>query len=79
MYDATFGLQKADSFTLHSQVTGNASYIRGQAGNPVFDDTKQYWFTDSTVMNRHGVDLPEVGVEIRVLEQTATTVKIHIS
>ena len=34
MYDATFGLQKADSFTLHSQFTGHASYIRGQAAQP---------------------------------------------
>ncbi len=69
----------ADSFTLHDQVTGVASDIVGRPAQPLFDDTQKYWFTDSTVMNRHGVDLPEVGVEIRVLEQTATTVKIHIS
>ena len=41
MYDAPFGLQKADSFTLHIPATGNASYIRGQAGNPLFDDTNR--------------------------------------
>ncbi len=43
-YDATFGLQKSDSFTLHDQATGQASYIRGQAAQPVFNDTDKYWY-----------------------------------
>ena len=32
-YDAPFGLEKSDSFTLHAQETGAASYIRGQAAH----------------------------------------------
>ena len=48
MYDATFGLQKVDSFTLHNPATGNASYLRGQNGNPLFDDSNpnRYFKTD---------------------------------
>ena len=48
MYDATFGLQKVDSFTLHDPVTGQASYLRGQNGNPLFDDSNpnRYFKTD---------------------------------
>ena len=33
-YDAPFSLQKADSFTLHMEPTGRASYIRGQDAQP---------------------------------------------
>ena len=48
MYDAPFGLQKADSFTLHDQSPVSASYIRGQDGNPLFDDSNpnRYFKTD---------------------------------
>ena len=42
-YDAPFGLEKSDSFTLHAQETGAASYIRGQAAVPLFDDRREYW------------------------------------
>ena len=56
MYDAPFGLQKVDSFTLHSPTTGNASYIRGQAGNPLFDDSNpmRYFKTDQPTGRREG-------------------------
>ena len=53
MYDAPFGLSKADSFTLHHNSEPN--YIRGQAAQPLFDDTKQYF--DPELPN-HGVKLP---------------------
>ncbi|GLH94731.1 protease [Phytohabitans aurantiacus] len=74
VYDATFGLTKADSFTLH--VNGQPSYIRGQDAKPVFDDTKAYWFPE---LPNHGVKLPAVGVKIRVVEVDGTTMKIRIS
>ena len=38
-YDAPFGLEKADSFTLH--VNGKPSLVRGQAAVPAFNDTKR--------------------------------------
>ncbi len=74
MYDAPFGLAKADSMTLH--VNGQASYVRGQDAQPIFNDTKPYWFAS---LPNHGVKLPAVGVKIQVQEQNGTSVKIKIS
>jgi immune inhibitor A len=73
MYDAPFSLTKADSFTLH--VDGKASYIRGQAAQPLFDDTKQYFYPEAI----WGVKLPAAGVKIKVLKQNGTSLKIQIS
>jgi len=55
-YDAPFSLEKAGSFTLHDQNTGQASYIRGQAAQPVFDDRRSYWTAAQ----------PAVGVKVRI-------------
>jgi immune inhibitor A len=74
IYDAPFSLRKADSFTLH--VNGQPSYIRGQAGQPLFDDTKQYFYEE---LPNHGVKLPAVGVKIRVVSENGTSAKIRIS
>lgn len=74
VYDAPFSLTKADSFTLH--VNDKPSYIRGQDAQPVFDDTKKYWFEE---LPNHGVKLPAVGVKIRVVSVDGTTMKIRIS
>ena len=57
-YDAPFSLQKSDSFTLHAQETGQASYIRGQAAVPVFDDRRSYW---DPAIPTAGVKVPERG------------------
>jgi immune inhibitor A len=77
MYDATFGLQKVDSFTLHDPVTGQASYLRGQNGNPLFDDSNpnRYFKTDQPTA---GVKVAGTGTTIRVLEEKGTSVKIRI-
>ncbi|MEU8609821.1 immune inhibitor A domain-containing protein [Actinoplanes sp. NPDC048791] len=74
VYDAPFGLRKADSFTLH--INGQPSYLRGQAAQPLFDDTKKYFYEE---LPNHGVKLPAVGVKIRVLEENGTSAKIRIS
>jgi len=74
IYDAPFGLHKADSFTLH--VLGKDSYIRGQAGNPLFDDTAQYWYPE---LPNHGVKLRKAGVKIEVLQEQGTGARIAIS
>ncbi|MFS8096026.1 immune inhibitor A [Lentzea alba] len=72
-YDAPFGLQKSDSFTLH--VNGKASYVRGAAAQPVFDDTKQYWFAEQP---NAGVKLPAVGVGLRVVRQSGTSMTVKL-
>ncbi|MFC3382826.1 immune inhibitor A domain-containing protein [Couchioplanes azureus] len=73
VYDAPFSLKKADSFTLH--INGKPSYIRGQAAQPQFDDTKKYFYDE---LPNHGVKLPAVGVKIKVLDVNNTSMKIKI-
>ncbi|GLZ34603.1 protease [Lentzea sp. NBRC 105346] len=72
-YDATFGRQKSDSFTLH--INGKESYVRGQAAQPIFDDTKQFWFAEQPTA---GVKLPAVGVGIKVISQVGTSMKVKL-
>ncbi len=74
MYDAPFGLSKADSMTLH--INGKASLVRGQDAQPTFNDTKKYWYSE---LPNHGVKLPAAGVKIQVLEQDGTSVKVKVS
>ncbi len=74
-YDAPFGLEKSDSLTLHAQETGAASYIRGQAGQPLFDDRREYW--DPALPNV-GVKVPHVGVTIRVAQQSGTSMRVRV-
>ena len=75
-YDAPFSLQKSDSFTLHAQETGQASYIRGQAAVPVFDDRNSYW---DPALPTAGVKVPNAGVRIQVQRQDGTSMRIRIS
>ncbi|MEU6075832.1 immune inhibitor A domain-containing protein [Micromonospora sp. NPDC047074] len=74
VYDAPFSLKKADSFTLH--LNSQPQYIRGQAAQPLFDDTQQYWFPE---LPNHGVKLPATGTKIKVLEKNGLNTKIRIS
>jgi len=78
LYDATFGLQKADSFTLHSQFTGNASYIRGKAANPLFNDSNplRYW---RSAQPTAGVKVAGTGTSIKVLDEMGDSVKIWVN
>ena len=73
VYDAPFSLRKADSFTLH--INGKPQYIRGQDAQPLFDDTKKYFYEE---LPNHGVKLPAAGVKIRVLEEKGTSIKVRI-
>ncbi|WP_091647471.1 immune inhibitor A domain-containing protein [Micromonospora pallida] len=74
VYDAPFSLKKADSFTLRHN--SQPQYIRGQAAQPLFDDTKQYWYPE---LPNHGVKLPATGTKIKVLEQDGTSIKVRFS
>ncbi|MDA0161434.1 immune inhibitor A [Solirubrobacter ginsenosidimutans] len=75
-YDAPFGLEKSDSFTLHAQETGAASYIRGQAAQPVFDDRREFW---DPALPFVGVKVPHVGVTIRVTQQSGTSMRVRVA
>jgi immune inhibitor A len=72
-YDAPFSLQKSDSFTLHA--AGRASYIRGKAAQPLFDDSKTYWFAEQPTA---GVKVPKAGVKIRVQSQQGTSMSVRV-
>ena len=74
IYDAPFSKKKADSFTLH--VAGSPSYIRGQRGNPVFDDTKNYF--DPTAPGA-GVIVADAGVRIKVLAEQKHSATIRLT
>ncbi|MFI7577408.1 immune inhibitor A domain-containing protein [Micromonospora sp. NPDC049497] len=74
VYDAPFSLKKADSFTLH--LNSQPQYIRGQTAQPLFDDTKKYWYEE---LPNHGVKLPATGTKIKVLEQKGTSIKVRFS
>ncbi|MEU5721372.1 immune inhibitor A domain-containing protein [Micromonospora sp. NPDC047738] len=74
VYDAPFSLKQADSFTLH--INSQPQYIRGQDAQPLFDDTKQYWFPE---LPNHGVKLPATGTKIKVLKQNGTSMKVQFS
>jgi len=75
-YDAPFGLEKSDSFTLHAQETGAASYIRGQAPVPVFDDRRDYW---DPAIPTVGVKTPKAGVQLRVTQQSGTSMRVRVT
>jgi immune inhibitor A len=73
-YDAPFGLEKADSFTLTFNEVAN--YIRGQAAVPTFRDDKSY-YDPATPMS--SVKVPNTGTTIKVLSQDGTSMGIRIS
>jgi immune inhibitor A len=73
LYDATFTPQKADSFTLH--INSQPSYIRGQNGVALFDDSRQYFYEESPF---GGVKVPNTGTQIRVLSHDGTSMRIRI-
>ncbi len=78
-YDAPFGLERSDSFYLTAG--GQRSYIRGRAANPLFDDSdpNRYYqpFVDAG-LPRVGVKTAGVGVQMRVLSQDDTSMKIRV-
>lgn len=78
-YDAPFGLQTSDSFSLTAG--GQRSLIRGRAANPLFDDTDPNRYFQPFVaagLPRVGVKTAGVGVKIRVLSQRGTSMRIRV-
>ena len=72
-YDAPFSLEQSDSFTLHTN--SEPSYVRGQQAAPTFDDGKKYWYQQTPSA---GVDVPNHGVNIKVLDQQGTSMDIRV-
>ena len=78
-YDAPFGLERSDSFTLTAG--GRKSLVRGRAANPLFDDSNpnRYFqpFVDAG-LPRVGVKTAGAGVQIRVVNQKGTSMRIRV-
>ena len=74
VYDAPFTTRRADSMTLHCN--GRESYVRGQPGNPVFDDRQAWWSEEKP---DHGVKVPVNGVRIEVLAENADRTRVQVS
>ncbi len=74
LYDAPFGTDKADNLSLHEE--GERTRIKGLPGNPVFDDTQNYF---DPVQTDHGVKVRGAGVRIEVLKQKKTAMTIRVT
>lgn len=71
-YDATFGLEKTDRVCLHMNSVEGC--YGGLKANPLFDDTKAYWFPPDASIGHQGwasVPLPGTGTTIRVVSVSA--------
>ena len=79
-YDATFGLQRTDSITLHNPATGVAKTWPSLPAVRVFNDTHSYWVSGDPGDNPTGgryqaewnsVIVPHTGTTIRVINMSA--------
>ena len=55
--------------------TARPSYIRGQAAQPLFDDTRSYWNAKTPSSS---VKVAGAGVTLRVIEEKGTTMKVRL-
>ena len=80
-YDSTFGLESTDAITLHNPADGTAGTVASKPAQPVFDDTKTWWFSadEHGATGSHpgryqpgwyGVDVPKTGTTIRVVSSS---------
>lgn len=52
------------------------SFIRGQNAQPVFDDSRPYWFPE---IPQTGVKVPDTGTRIRAVSVDGTSMRIRVS
>ena len=81
-YDSTFGLDATDPITLH--VNGTAQTYPSLPANPLFDDSKSYWFPPNPAIGHLGwssVPVPNTGTTIRVVSQSAHDgfMQVHVN
>ena len=63
-FDSTFGLEPTDPITLHSN--GVAQSLPSLPANPLFDDSKSYWFGPNPAIGNLGwssVPVPNTGTD----------------
>jgi immune inhibitor A len=74
VYDAPFSLTRPATFTLH--INGQPNLIRGQAAQPTFDDSRQYWFA---ALPLTGVKVANAGVRMTVTKVNGTSLTVRIT
>jgi immune inhibitor A len=74
LYDAAFGRTALPPFTLH--VGKTLSLIRARPAQPVFDDTKTFWFSATKL---GGVKVRHAGIKIAVTAIDGTSATVHLS
>jgi len=57
------------------QIDAFLASTQDQAGQPVFDDSGQYWFEDQPTA---GVKVPKAGVRIKVISRDGTSMRIKV-
>jgi immune inhibitor A len=87
-FDSAFGLKPVPSITVHKN--SQPTTIPAQAGNPLFDDTVSTWSADDghvaaggTHVGRYqpgwySVRTPNTGTQIRVVDQAAGKMIVHV-
>lgn len=73
VYDATFGLQRTDAFTLYQNSVPQK--IPSKAPVSTFDDSKKYWYAQKPDA---GVKVDDTGTEISVLRQSGNTMTVLV-
>jgi len=71
-FDSTFGLQPTGELCLH--VNSAEGCYPSQAANPLFDDTRSYWFAPNASIGNFGwasVPVPSTGTTLRVVGTSA--------
>jgi immune inhibitor A len=87
-YDSTFGVERSQAITVHA--AGQAGRIASSPARKVFDDTKTWWFEDDAhaATGDHagryqpgwfGVDPPNTGTQIQVLDQSGGAMTVRVS
>jgi len=71
-FDSTFSLDPVDLVCLHAN--SQAACYGGGPGNPLFDDTQNYWVPPNSAIGHagwSGVQVPKTGTTIRVVNTSA--------
>lgn len=81
-WDSTFGLEETDEICLHMNSVEGC--YGGEPGNPLFDDTVDYWFPPDASIGHMGwasVPLPKTGTTIRVVNTSArgNFMQVHVN
>ena len=88
-YDSTFGLERTQGYTLHSNINGEAAQVPTKPAVPLFDDSRTYWANCDAhaCTGEHagryqpgwnGVDVPDTGTTVRVVSTSGSGASMKV-